>query len=100
MNAKKLITLDDLLRECGFFGTGLLFSDEELPNDGYVCRHPNQTEKEDGFGLCEGWSCPIACLAHMSDFKKLGPDLYDQYTEEFPDDDDIPCGGETWMLHE
>jgi hypothetical protein len=95
---QELITLSDLLRKCGFFGSSS--ETEELPNDGFICRHPNQNERQDGYGICEGWACPIACLACMEDLRKLDPDLFAQYTVDFPNDDDMPQGGETWMLYE
>ena len=94
----KLISLNDLANECGYFGTGTLFFDAHVPNDGYICNHPAQEETEAGFGLCHRWSCPLARQATMADLRELDADLYRQYADEFPADDDVPSGGEDWMV--
>ena len=96
----KLISLNDLSNECGYFGTGKLFFDAHVPNDGYICNHPAQEETEAGFGLCHRWSCPLARQATMADLRELDADLYRQYSPEFPADDDVPSGGEDWMVRE
>lgn len=97
---RKLVTLDDLTSECGYFGTGALYFSDDIPNNGYACSHPEQEEKCRGFGLCFSWSCPIAYEATMSDLRELGDDLYRQYASENPHDDDIPRGGASWMVYE
>jgi hypothetical protein len=95
----ELITLNDLTRFCGHFGTGALWFNGSVPNNGYVCRHPKNTQIENGYALCDEHACPIAYQACMKDLRELDADLFAQYSPEVQDDA-TPEGGETWMVWE
>lgn len=91
----KLITLNDLARQCGYFERT-----DDIDNNGYTCLHDDQTQRDNGIGLCLSRSCPVAIRASMADLRRLDADLYIQYCDEFPDDEDTPDGGEDWMVIE
>lgn len=55
------VHIDSLASECGYF-------DGRSPeNNGYGCNHPEQEEKENGYGKCYDFSCPIACRLEPSE---------------------------------
>jgi len=82
---RELITLDDLANQCGFFE-----SIDISVNNGYICNHPRQEEKdtENGkaYGCCGYNCCPIAITADLAHLKEHDPELYAEWKEEFAEE--------------
>jgi hypothetical protein len=80
-----LITLDDLANQCGFFE-----SIDISVNNGYICNHPRQEEKdiENGkiYGCCGYTCCPIAIIADLTHLKEHDLKLYAEWKQEFAEE--------------
>lgn len=73
-----IMTINNLANMCGYF-----YNAEHDPpllpyavNNGYNCRHPEQTEEEHKVGCCYQWSCPLANVipADEEDCQRYGLD--------------------------
>ena len=86
-SGRRLITIDDLARRCGFF-----CSTED--NNGYGCYHQHANE-----GLCLRRSCPIAYPASYNDMVELDPDLAEEYAYQVKEgkDEDESLDSD-WMV--
>lgn len=86
---KKLIHLDDLVRECGYFYS---FEDEEgnwPVFGGYNCKHEkcntdmNDSEKYPNIGTCSACCCPMGIEASYNDMLELDIELAKEYEEKY-----------------
>lgn len=50
----RVYDFNEVANACGYFTTAFPV------NNGYGCRHPEQSERVDGFGCCMCDSCPFA----------------------------------------
>jgi hypothetical protein len=81
----RLITIDHLCDECGFF------TSDTTVNNGYGCKHPDQEEKgycdeqKKEVGCCYSWSCPLATEATLSEMKEHDIDMYNEHLPDMAD---------------
>lgn len=69
----QIMTINEFANRCGyFFNAGTDPEALSAPNNGYNCKHPEQTEKQNGVGCCFQWSCPLAISADEEDCEKYG----------------------------
>lgn len=66
----KMYAINELANKCGYFYNAYLENGSSY-NNGYNCKHPKQTEVQDGNGGCFSWSCPLGYEADEDDFKNL-----------------------------
>lgn len=66
----QIMTINEFANRCGYFYNAEF--DADAPNNGYNCKHPEQTEKQNGVGCCFQWSCPLAIPADEEDCEKYG----------------------------
>ena len=86
---KRIITLDGLVRRCGYF------NGNADVNNGYGCDHPEQEDIEEGQGRCFDFSCPLGISLHP-ETEPLDREYFSQ------DETDVDYWGNmsdgTWML--
>lgn len=73
---------------CGYFHNAYLTDGVSL-NNGYNCRHPEQSEVEEiegkCFGSCYAWSCPLAYPPDADDLVNYNILTEGEASSEYPD---------------
>lgn len=64
----KIMEINDFADECGYFYNACVEKNISI-NNGYNCRHSDQSQKQEGIGKCYCWSCPLGYEADEEDFK-------------------------------
>jgi hypothetical protein len=65
--------INTLANRCGyFFNANFEPEAKATPNNGYNCRHPEQSENYQGVGCCFSWSCPLGYEADEEDCESFG----------------------------
>ena len=78
-----LMDVNSWANRCGYFFNAALSpknpddknfypGSQPCPNNGYNCRHPEQSEQHNGIGCCFAWSCPLAYEADEEDCEAFG----------------------------
>lgn len=71
--ARKIEAINTFANRCGYFYNAYLEKDASI-NNGYNCRHPEQTETDtadngEEIGKCYCWSCPLGYEPDEEDFE-------------------------------